>query len=175
MDKTAEPTRCCLMRQRTEKSLGNLIKSNRYQIVFTVFRLVWYQTDVSLVPNQSKNGKCNLISIWFNKISKIICLCEHNHLSPGWDNYTLATQELVPLGTISALQWSSSVPDFCEVRKVLGGPLISTPWCRETCQDGCRISSLDLRWHFFSLPRQKKTLIKRNDTPTQHNCISYQN
>ena len=54
----------------TEKSFRNLIESTRNQIVFTIFLLIWNQTDVRLVPNQSENGKCNLISVWFNKISK---------------------------------------------------------------------------------------------------------
>ena len=48
----------------------NIIKSNRNQIVFIIFRLTWNQTDsVRLVPNQSENGKYNLISVWLNKIS----------------------------------------------------------------------------------------------------------
>ena len=34
----------------------NIIKSTRNQIVFTIFRLIWYQTYVRLVPNQSENG-----------------------------------------------------------------------------------------------------------------------
>ena len=46
---------------RTEKSFRNLIYSNRNQIVFTIFRLIWKQMDVSLVSNQSENGKYNLI------------------------------------------------------------------------------------------------------------------
>ena len=33
------------------------------------------QTDVRLNPNQPKNGKYNLISIWFNKISKNVSVC----------------------------------------------------------------------------------------------------
>ena len=48
--------------------LRNLIKSTRKQIVFTIFRLIWIQTDVRLDPNQSENGKYNLISGWYNKI-----------------------------------------------------------------------------------------------------------
>ena len=47
----------------TEKSRQNLIKSTRNQIVFTIFRLIWMQTDVYLVPYQPKNGKYNLISV----------------------------------------------------------------------------------------------------------------
>ena len=51
----------------TEKYFQNLIKSTRNQIVFTIFRLIRIQTDDCLVPNQSDNGKYNLISVWFNK------------------------------------------------------------------------------------------------------------
>ena len=46
----------------TEKSFRNLIKSKRNQIVFTIFRLIWNQKDVRLVPNQSEIGKYDLIS-----------------------------------------------------------------------------------------------------------------
>ena len=53
----------------TEKSFRNLIKPTRNQIVFTMHRLIWNQRDIRLVPNQSENGKYNLISSWFNKIS----------------------------------------------------------------------------------------------------------
>ena len=44
---------------RTDKNSGthreffrNIVKSNRIQIVFTIFRLIWNQTVVHLVPNQ---------------------------------------------------------------------------------------------------------------------------
>ena len=37
--------------------------SNRNQIVFTIYRLIWNQTDVCLIPNQSENSKYNLISV----------------------------------------------------------------------------------------------------------------
>ena len=48
----------------TEKSFRNIIKSNRIKIVFTIFRLIWNQTDsVRFLPNQSKNGKYNLNSV----------------------------------------------------------------------------------------------------------------
>ena len=46
----------------TEKSFRNLVKSNRNQIVFTIFWLIWIHADVHLDPNQSKNVKYNLIS-----------------------------------------------------------------------------------------------------------------
>ena len=52
-----------------ENFFRNRIKSHWNQIVFTIFRLIWNQTDVRLVPNQSENGKYNLILVWFNKIS----------------------------------------------------------------------------------------------------------
>ena len=40
----------------TEKSFPNLIKLNSNLIVFTMHRLIWNQTDVRMVPNQSENG-----------------------------------------------------------------------------------------------------------------------
>ena len=58
------------VRVHTEKYIRNLIKSNQNQIVFTIFWLISNQTDVRLVPNESENGKYNLISVWLNKISK---------------------------------------------------------------------------------------------------------
>ena len=63
----------------TEKSFRNLIKSTWNQIVFTIFRLIWIQTDVRLDPNQSENGKYNLISDWLNKIKKKI-LCVYDRI-----------------------------------------------------------------------------------------------
>ena len=43
------------------------VESTRNQIVFSIFPLIWnYQSD----PNQSENGKHNMISGWFNKIRK---------------------------------------------------------------------------------------------------------
>ena len=58
----------------TAKPFRSLVKSSRNQILFTIFRLVLNETDICLVPDQSENGKYNLISVRFNKISKII-LC----------------------------------------------------------------------------------------------------
>ena len=60
----------------TDISFRNLIKSNQNQIVFVIFLLIWNQADVRFVPNQSENGKYNLISVGFNKISrkKIVCV-----------------------------------------------------------------------------------------------------
>ena len=44
------------------KYFPNLIKSNRNQIVFTIFRMILIETDVRLDPNLSENVKYNLIS-----------------------------------------------------------------------------------------------------------------
>ena len=48
---------------QTETFFGNLTESNRNQIVFTIFRWIWNQTDVRLVPKPSENCKCILISV----------------------------------------------------------------------------------------------------------------
>ena len=53
-----------------EEYFRNLIVWNRNHIVFNIFRLILKHTDVRLVTYQSKNGKYNLISVWFNKISR---------------------------------------------------------------------------------------------------------
>ena len=57
-------------RQKKPPSFRNPIKSNQNQIVFTIFWLIWNQTDVPLVLSQSENGKYNPISGWFDNISK---------------------------------------------------------------------------------------------------------
>ena len=76
----------------TEKSFRNLIKSTWNQIAFTIFRLIWTQTDVRLDPNQSVHGKYNLISGWFNKIWKrylcVACSLEYG-VSPFGESYKL--------------------------------------------------------------------------------------
>ena len=61
----------------TEKYFRNLIKSYRNQIVFIIFRLVWNRkwTASVCVPNQSKNRKYNLISVWIYKIQRRFFLC----------------------------------------------------------------------------------------------------
>ena len=40
------------LRQHTEKSFLNIIKSTRNSIVFTIFLLFWNQPEVCLVPYQ---------------------------------------------------------------------------------------------------------------------------
>ena len=61
----------------TEKYFRNFIKLNRNQIIFTYHFLIdsEQQTDVRLVLNQPVNGKYNLISVWFNNISKYFSVC----------------------------------------------------------------------------------------------------
>ena len=53
----------------------NLIKSDRNQIVFNSFRLIWNQTDVRLVPNQSGTCNYNPNVDWFNQTQKSISQC----------------------------------------------------------------------------------------------------
>ena len=52
------------------KYFWNFFKSTQIYIIFILFRLIWIQMKVYLDPNQSENGKYNLISIWFNAIWK---------------------------------------------------------------------------------------------------------
>ena len=53
--------------------MGYMLPINLFASVIILdwkyYWLIWNQTDVRLVPNQSENGKYNLISVWFNKIS----------------------------------------------------------------------------------------------------------
>ena len=55
-------------RLRREKSFRNLIKSKRNQIVFTIFQLIWNQSEFRLDQNLSVKGKYNLIPIDLTKI-----------------------------------------------------------------------------------------------------------
>ena len=48
-----------------EHAHRNLIKSARNQIVFTIVRFIWIQTEVRLDSNQLENGKYNQICVWF--------------------------------------------------------------------------------------------------------------
>ena len=57
----------------TQKNLFEiLLNQPEIRLYLTIFRLILHQIDVRFVPNQSENGKYNLISGWFNNIS----LCE---------------------------------------------------------------------------------------------------
>ena len=57
------PAKAPVFSAHTEKSFRSIFKSNRNQIVFTIFRLIWNQIDVRFNPNQLENGKYNLILI----------------------------------------------------------------------------------------------------------------
>ena len=91
----------------TEKYFRNLIKSNRNQIVFTIFRLIWNskRTLSACVPNQSENGKYNLISVRLNKISKRflslrVTEYQDGKIYPDWKILPRLSERLAPLGII---------------------------------------------------------------------------
>ena len=50
-----------------------------YICVCIIFRLIWNQMVVHMIPNQPQmqSGKYNLISIWLNKIYLRVRLCVH--------------------------------------------------------------------------------------------------
>ena len=68
----------------TEKTFRNLIKLTRNQIVFTIFRLIWHQTDVCLVF-QINRKMVNTIWFLFNlirfrkvfSVCRLDLLCQH--------------------------------------------------------------------------------------------------
>ena len=62
----AEIRQSSMITIHADKFFRNLIKSNRNQIVFTIFRLIYNQTDVRLVQNKSEIGKYNLIFVSCN-------------------------------------------------------------------------------------------------------------
>ena len=101
----------------TEKYFWNLIKSNRYQIIFTIFWLIWNQTDVRCVPNQSENGKYNLISVSFNKI--FLCVRRTTFF------YQSSPEMLTPIGMMEP-DWKTHknpLVDYCtDIRGVSGSP-----------------------------------------------------
>ena len=53
----------CFFNLHTEKSFRNLIKSNRNKIVYTIFRLIWNQTDTVRLLFQI--NRCMVNTIWF--------------------------------------------------------------------------------------------------------------
>jgi len=70
--------RCRILSKNTFTTQGNRVHSNRNLIAFTIYRLIWNQTDFFWPKNQSRinakiaksigNGKYNLISVWQNSI-----------------------------------------------------------------------------------------------------------
>ena len=70
-------------------------------------RLIWNQTDIRLIPNQSENGKYNLISGWCNKISQCVrtsCVILISPKPQGAEHTDSGTPPSGPL-----LSWSSEV------------------------------------------------------------------
>ena len=53
----------CVPATRAEESFRILIKSIWNQMVFTIFQLIWNQTDVRLVPNQSEKMQHKNVSV----------------------------------------------------------------------------------------------------------------
>ena len=108
---------CRAISMHTEKSSRYLIKSNRNQIVFTFFRLIWYTNGLRpfAVPNQSENGKYNLISGWFNKIS--LCVHSQRYVS---DYYHIQRNTI--FGTVGLLIMNQT--EFDLVHNWLRGPSI---------------------------------------------------
>ena len=60
------------------------INSERKNVWITShLRLIWNQTDVQLIPNESENGRYNLISVWINTISKrFLCALDFRLINP---------------------------------------------------------------------------------------------
>ena len=52
---------CKFYNVHTGKSFRNIIKPNRNQIVLTIFRLIWIQTDVRLDPNRDNEGLMDIL------------------------------------------------------------------------------------------------------------------
>ena len=65
----------CQLKLHTEKYFFESYQINRNLIVFT--GLMWNKTEFHVVPNQSENGKYNLILVSYNKIQKRF-LCVYN-------------------------------------------------------------------------------------------------
>ena len=66
------PVRWKMHSVHTEKCFRNLIKSNRNQIVFTIFRLIWNSKRTLSVCCSNSIGAWLIqsIAVWFNKIPK---------------------------------------------------------------------------------------------------------
>ena len=158
----------------TEKSFRNLIKSNRNQIVFTIFWLIWNQTDVRLVPNQSENDNYNLISVWLNKILKIF-LRVQNRLGianiSAWHTKlrrTVVSDSVAswhPGGLIECLpktlQTSQQITPYSCQRQHHGGMIECLPktlWTSQTIgaemlKGGPLLGSHYIEWKFSSLAK----------------------
>ena len=109
--------------------------------LLTIFRLICILTNVRLIPNQSENGKYNLISGWFNKTSKRFrCVYEW---SPDWRRFRIL--ELVPEFLESfELEFSSLGHFFFHWRDPLQPLGTLLPWCK-SCFVGWALYQ-DLIW-----------------------------
>ena len=91
----------------TGKSFWNLITSNWNQIVFTIFLLIWSQTDVCLVPNQFDSK-----SVWFYKISRRFIYAYTEH-SSKLIFVSFQIESIVIFLRVLLLIWDQK--DFCSV------------------------------------------------------------
>ena len=87
-----------LVSTHTEKYFRNLIKSTWNQIVFTIFRLIWIQTDVRLVHNGGTSGA---------------------PLKPPRDDSVLRA-----LSTLRGLRGAPEVPPLCRETQSLGQQML---------------------------------------------------
>ena len=115
MQNSTYATKSCTVELYAEKSFRNLVKSNRNQIIFTIFRLIWNQTDVHSVPNQRENGKYNLISLWSNKIS----LCESLY---GWIRCWVSMQNILA---------EKRVLFSCQIMRIINDRVYNFPFIYE--------------------------------------------
>ena len=66
-----------------EKYILYSCQLNRNQIVFTTFRLIWNQTELSFAPNKSEEGRYNHISVDLTRTEVDICVYMHALLLHG--------------------------------------------------------------------------------------------
>ena len=101
-----------------------LIKSNWNQNVFTILRFMWNQTDVRLVPDQSESPKYNLISVWFNNISKRYLCVQLQWVFKEYSSY-LQTLRGVFLRSLSNRIKNSICNHWFKLSKSINGFLVS--------------------------------------------------
>ena len=58
------------MKKDTDKSVLNLVILNQIFLFIKFFRLIWYETEFCLEPNQSEENYYNPNLVRFNKIHK---------------------------------------------------------------------------------------------------------
>ena len=102
------PAELCI---HTEKYFRNRIKSSRNQIVFTIFQLIWNQTEVRLVRNHSEND-----TIWL-----LIDLIRFQKYFSACRNQATVKQQTGPLVCLCFIQPGKFCLCLCFIpaRKVL--------------------------------------------------------